>query len=199
MSSYLDKYLDFYGCPAIVLPESYLSEWHGMMLPDVKNQQSPDFIAKDGTTFFLDDTMDFENPKTDYDRICQATLQSRKTHFLLNLNKAPLQALALNIAKNLIRWEEYLQAFVFIETVENKDEVENDLKNVPLNTLHWENPVIFEIKYLPLWLFNSSYHGEEITPEQSQRIEIAKGQYQITSTLYTTLNGSYTLVKMKKK
>ncbi len=197
MSSYLDKYLDFYGCPAIVLPESHLSEWHGMLLPSVKSDESPDFIAKDGTTFFLDDTMDFEKPKTDYDRICQATLQSRKTHLLLNLNKAPLQVLALNIAKNLIRWEEHLQAFVFIETVENEDEVENDLKNIPLNALSWENPVIFEVKDSSLVLFNSSYHGEEITPEQSQRIEIAKGQYLVTSTFYATRNGSYTLVKLK--
>jgi len=39
MSSYLDEYLDFYGCPAIVLPESHLS-W------DEDNYKFVQFVEK---------------------------------------------------------------------------------------------------------------------------------------------------------
>jgi hypothetical protein len=193
----LNDFLSFYGCPAVVLPESQLSYWHGMLLATNEKEKSPDFIAPSGASFVLDDTMDFDHPKTDYDRICQKTLQNEDTHALLALRQTDSQALVLNIVKSYIRWEAKLQAFVWLETVENKQGIAFDLQQVTLDALEWQNPIFWEVPSSPLVLFNSSFHGEDFDANQFQKIEVREGLYQITSTRFVSPNASYVFVKMQ--
>ncbi|MDX1960334.1 MAG: hypothetical protein SFU98_17320 [Leptospiraceae bacterium] len=126
-----DDFLNFYGCPAIVLPQNIAKFWYGIMEPvSFENVSSPDFITEEGLPFQVVDEMDFDDPKTDYDLICHLGLRTHKTNFLFSFREDKYEALCLNIDKNRILWISKLMSFVWIDTVENIQNISLDLEQL---------------------------------------------------------------------
>lgn len=71
-------WMDFSGAPPILVPEGVLPDWHGFYRPCEPDEDEDldlggDLELPDGRAFYVDDEFDFENPTTDYDRVCRYT------------------------------------------------------------------------------------------------------------------------------
>ena len=82
MSSEL-RWMNFSGAPALLLPRSSVSAWHGIFSSVPPRRDSkPDLHSDNGDAFYLHDTFDFAYPKTAYDRLC-GEFQDRRAETLI--------------------------------------------------------------------------------------------------------------------
>lgn len=67
------QWLDFSGSPLLLIPESLKENWLGIYHTEPEPDsidKTPDFTFK-GQDYFVNSEFDFDNPITDYDRLCQ--------------------------------------------------------------------------------------------------------------------------------
>jgi hypothetical protein len=96
------KWLNTSGAPALLVPRRVIREWRGILLREPRSDESMvDFVDEDGAEWFIHDDFDFQNPKTDYDRLCGA-LVSGTTELLVPLGDAT--ALAVSDGCDTIAW-----------------------------------------------------------------------------------------------
>ena len=69
--------LDTSGAGALVIDAVVARAWTGFHVPVRSSDEGADLETGDGVAWRIDDTFDFDNPVTDYDRLCRRHLQER--------------------------------------------------------------------------------------------------------------------------
>jgi hypothetical protein len=64
------KFMNLSGSPVLLLPRSLAPSWRGFYVPADPDDEFPDLELSDGSGWQIDDTFDFQQPRTDYDRLC---------------------------------------------------------------------------------------------------------------------------------
>jgi hypothetical protein len=64
------RWLEPCGCPAMLLPSPLRRYWNGVFLPCADDQTEPELVLRDGRRLCSDNTFNFRQPRTDYDRLC---------------------------------------------------------------------------------------------------------------------------------
>jgi hypothetical protein len=206
-----DQFMDFYGCPALVIEYSQRPYWKGTTLPSKNPQKYISTLTNEGLYFDDAKDMDFDNPVTDYDRICKQTIGLRKSASLIDLENSDRKGLALHINKDSITWLDDMEMFAWIETLEDENFIEQDLDLLLTVKLKWEYETEWDIKESKLLLFNSAFHAnaksliDDEKPDEkalmhdaSRIINIKPALYTLSSAIHDTPYGCYRVVKMEK-
>lgn len=183
--------LDFSGAPTIIIPKAFQHLWRGMYEPT--EGKECDIELETGEKFILNEEMDFNNPKTDYDKICSFTNETVK---LIPLSEEGV-GLYLYSEAGVIHWDAAQRVFIHIHTIDDEKGALEDLKS--LDHLTWKEAVTWYCHDDIVTLMNAAYHGgEELFEGDYLEIEIGKGTYQIKEAQLETVNCNLVLYKLEK-
>jgi len=168
------KWMDYSGSPGLMIPVSLLGFWGGFYVP-MENEKRPDLMLGDGRQFRVCDDFDFENPQTDYDRICARANSGGESHFLYPVG--PSQALVIADCQDgtIVWW------------ADQKVVVTASYRHLPdpgcLDQLEWSNEVRWNVTEKRLVLINSCVHGANANEEEDEftEVELEPGVYSVTS------------------
>src|SRR5262245_591571 len=93
--------MNFSGCPALFLPRSALTAWHGILVRDENDKAEPDFVQDSGGRWFVHDRFDFANPVTHYDHLCAAFVTGEEVRLI---RVGDCDALAISTGDDVFGW-----------------------------------------------------------------------------------------------
>ena len=187
-------WLEFGGSPPILMDRILMPQWHGFYLPATSENAVPDLELPEGNYVF-DDTFDFDNPRTDYDRACNPL--NKNTHQLISIGNQD-KAIVFCTESSPITYIESLNSFVWLHTTENPDGWEDDLLNASSANLEWKDEIEWEINDTSIVLFNSALHGSDpdMGEDDCMTIFKPKGKYSLSSSTYQTTNALWCFVRL---
>jgi hypothetical protein len=164
--------MDFSGGPAIVLPEPLAGAWNGMYAPSPESSHKGDLRLSDGRTFQLL-SPDFERPVTDYDRLCQMSLN----HPFRPIFTYPVgagSALVIDTGGDgVVGWWPDQQIIVAVSEYLPDPSA--------LDHMEWGDEMFWHVPSSRLLLMNPTLHGAN--PDKSEGdhtvIELEPGDYSI--------------------
>ncbi len=166
--------LNFSGAPALLLPVSALSSWHGILHTDPRAPDAtPDFTSADGVEWYVWDAFDFDHPKTDYDRLC-AKLADTEDARVYEIGGR--DALVVSDGSDAFAWWDEARAIV-----SNADELP---PIETLDTLEWTPHGTFELTEPDCVLMNAALHGEETkqgNEGEFERVRLPVGRHRFES------------------
>jgi hypothetical protein len=170
-------WMDFSGAPPILIPERYLGLWNGFYLedtidPDEDLNLSGDLVLPDGRSFSVWDEFDFQNPKTDYDRLCGS---GHRKNFLHPLGDGHALVLVDYSDGTTGWWPE--QQVVLTVSRQLPDPASFD-------RLAWGDELRWTVPDRRVVLMNSCLHGadpDNRSSDQFVEIDLEPGEYSITT------------------
>lgn len=155
------------GAPPLLLPVSLLPKWLGNLMPLTDESRAPDDRLPEGD-FVRDDDFDFENPKTDYDRICALGLEGG------NVNRVRVgRGIGLTFASDepWIWWEpqKMLVGAGLLPSA------------AQLDGIKWNNELTWEAQESRFVLMNSCCYGRELKDQKPDddyfKVRLQPGKY----------------------
>jgi len=163
------KWLDFSGSPLILIPENLKENWLGFY--DTKPEEgaidtTPDFVFE-GQDYFINAELDFDNPITDYDRLCQ------KLELALTYTFKNEEILALDAFFDTFAWDKD-KYWIFNGVIP-----EIDLQE--FGKLAWQKLCQWTVKSEIVYFMNScaTLLEQDLSRQDYQKIHINQGTYQI--------------------
>jgi hypothetical protein len=96
------RWLNTSGAPVLLVPRRVIRDWRGILLREPRSSESMvDFVDEQGIEWFIHDEFNFQNPKTDYDRLCGSFVEGT-TELLLPIGDAT--ALAISDGSDSFAW-----------------------------------------------------------------------------------------------
>ncbi len=164
------KWIDFHKAAAIVIPKRYKSLWKGFYLPMRMGEQGvSDLELPDGNYSICTD-FDFDHPRTDYDRACQALIG--RTHNLVPAGSGAGLALAgLGPATYCSQAQLIVFQYGGLPALDRLEE------------LPWKGELVWEPGDSHLTLMNACLHGADSQRREEDFIdfELELGRYSVTS------------------
>jgi hypothetical protein len=172
------QWMDFSGAPPFLLPERCLPLWNGMFVPLTDLEESDDLELPDGQRFRLDDTLDFKNPITDYDRLCAASLRAREPLVLFPVGDSFGLYVHDPSDGNVGWWGEQQLLITMSHALPDPD---------LLDGLEWSDEVRWEIETAEIVLFNPTLHGADLANHPNYRFPfyLQPGVYSVMAADYT--------------
>lgn len=167
------KWMDYSGAPPILIPGSLLHHWNGFFLPTEVDEEDEcvcgDLELPDGRCFDIQDEFDFQNPKTDYDRICAHDGSS----YLYPLGAGHALVVSTYSDGTVGWWRD--QNILLSVSRHLPDPVS-------LGHLPWKDEICWRIPDKRLYLLNSCLHGEQARKpaDDVEVIDLEPGEYSIT-------------------
>lgn len=166
------KWMDYSGSPILFLPEQLQREWFGFYaeVPDAFDG-IPD-MEIDGQAYLIEDTFDFDNPRTDYDCIC-AVNDDVYTYDL-----ASGKALVVSSFYDALTWLDDKQMLVNGRL--------DELREAVLMKLKWESLVEWQMPSEKVWIMNSCLclQSKDLEDGDFMIIELKPGKYRIERANY---------------
>jgi hypothetical protein len=151
------------GAPVLLLPRALSTSWCGFFVagtPD--DDEFPDLELPDGTCWYIDDTFDFDRPRTDYDRLCAM----RADPCLISIGDG--HGVALGRGHDVFAWCDEHQMIVAGGAPET------------LGGLSWEFCFTWRNPGTELSLMNSCDHGADPDPSDDRvAVSLASGLYEV--------------------
>lgn len=174
-------WMDFSGAPPIIVPHRWLPLWRGFYLPceDEVDEESlgGDLELPDGRAFYVVDEFDFENPVTDYDRVCAYTMPiERQPVCVMPLPPGELLAFSDYSDGRVGWWDEERMLLTVSRHVPDLERIPDD---------GWTRGVEWTIPDGPLRLMNACEFGTAPAPEYHIDIELEPGRYRVDWYDYT--------------
>lgn len=170
-------WLNYSGALPLLIPDSLKHQWRGFYLRAAPGDTGiPDLELADGAYNICDD-FDFDNPRTDYDRACAASLgrnhAATRSHFFVPIG--PGKGLVFVNEDNLITWWPEQNMAVSGGSLPDP---------AKLDGLTWEEELIWDLGEDKLTLMNSCNHGLEPDMDDFIPVRLPAGRYSIECAHY---------------
>ena len=167
------KWMDFSGSPLIVLPENLKNVWKGFYSEEnINNENEPGLIINQ-KVYYINDDFDFDNPKTDYDKICAI----EKNHFTYQINNENI--IVISSFYDIFGWNDDHKILI-------NGKISN-LNDKLIAKLDWKDKIEVKINTNKQILMNSCecLLNENLDDNDFQPIHLEKGNYVIESAEYS--------------
>lgn len=170
-------WMDFSGAPPFLLQERHLHLWNGMHVPLADLDDSADSELIDGRAFVVDATLDFKNPRTDYDRLCAAALAARESHGLYPVGDGHGLYIHGRISDTVGWWHEQQLLISYCHALPDP---------ALLDGLTWTDEVLWRVETAEIVLFNSTLHGSNLAnhPRWCEPFYLQPGLYSVVRAHY---------------
>ncbi len=188
------KWLDYDGCPHILMEKESLNFWNGAYIPVEDSVELPDLELKSGK-FNIHDEFDFENPVTDYDKVCAPEYNQPIQEFELRQRQ---KAILFSTEKCPLTWVNSMKCFAWFQSIKNISGKEEDLEQAKKANHNWSNRLSWKINSNELVLFNSFNHGLDPEMGAENIIEFTSRTQTVTfeTTPFSCNNSTIFLVRM---
>ena len=169
-------WMDFSGSPIIFLPNNLKNVWKGFYSEEnINSEDEPDIIIE-GKAHYVNDEFDFDNPKTDYDKICGID----KNHFTYKIGTSEI--FVINAFYDVFGWDNHRKILINGRIDEFND--------VTFSKVIWKDKVEYEITNEKNIIINACEYplDENIDEDAMQIINLPKGKYYIEQGEYQEKN-----------
>lgn len=192
METYYDlrnlKWRDFSGSPTIFIPETSKKEWMGFYseIPDSNSSENFPDLEILNKKFYIRTEFDFNNPITDYDKICSVN----EVHFPYKLKNGE-EAYIIASGSDQVAWWDDEKIFIAGANIIEKKAFQN---------LKWIHAKIWNVNSENFLLINSCDcpSGSSLDSPNYELITLEIGIYSVQFALYEDGNSCAELFKFIK-
>lgn len=172
----VDPYwMDFSGAPPLVVPHRCLPSWHGFFVPSEPDEEDDepfgDLVLPNGRVFDVWDECDFDNPATDYDRVCAHT-QKLENQPLSLYPVEPTEVLTItDYGDSAVGW--WAEQRMILTVSRHVP----DLSQIPDDG--WTDAIEWDVPEGPLRLLHSCEFGTAPAKDHYVDFEFEPGRYRI--------------------
>jgi hypothetical protein len=154
------------GSPVLLVPRALAASWHGFYVSAEPDDDLPDLELADGTSWQIDDTFDFDRPRTDYDRLCAML---HEDPCLVSIDNG--HGVAFGPGHDLLGWCDEHQEIVAGVTPESR------------GGLVWQYQFTWRNPGPELLLMNSCRHGADPDGSDGEcfMVNLAPGLYEVAT------------------
>ena len=180
------KWMNFSGSSIIFLPLNLKKDWKGFYSEVDSHFQGTVDLNIDGKEYYINDDFDFDNPQTDYDKICSIN----KNHFTYKVGLDEM--LAVSAFYDSFAWHDEKNILINGRL--------NELDENLLSQINWKDKIEWNIKSEQIILMNSCDCPLDMFIDENdfQIINLFKGKYSIEygdySDKYCTLLYKFTKI-----
>ena len=182
--------IDTSGAGALIIDAAVARAWTGFHIPVRSSDDDADLETGDGLAWRIDDTFDFDNPVTDYDRLCRRHLQERAPVLINELRDHAFASIS-DGSDNFCWWPELGVISANATSAPTADAVARAA---------FVRVGIIDVPSGLLWLMNPCSHGAAVSAgDDGWAIEVNAGAYVVEARPRDESDDNMLLVRLRKE
>lgn len=169
------RWHDFSGAPPILIAERDLPAWNGFYqpCPDAQSALNADLILPDGRSFVALSDVDFDQPQSDYERLCLHSFE-HLGHSLYPLGDSRILVISDYSDGSVGWWSEQRMLITVSQQLPQLARLDPE---------QWEDALTWDIPPGKVYLMNSCEHGAnpDKQPADLCELDLPPGRYRIES------------------